>query len=59
LYGNGNLCCSWNFRYSTVVINVADPNPFDTDPDPDRAVHFDTDPDPDPAFQFNTDPAAV
>ncbi len=33
--------------------NVADPDPFDTDPDP--AFHFDTDPDPD-AFQFVTDP---
>jgi hypothetical protein len=30
--------------------SVADPKPFDTDPDP--AFHFDTDPD--PAFQFDT-----
>ncbi len=30
--------------------SVADPEPFDTDPDP--ALHFDTDPD--PAFQFYT-----
>jgi hypothetical protein len=35
-----------------VVPSVADPDPFDTDPDP--ACHFDTDPD--PAFQFDTDP---
>ncbi len=34
------------------VGSVADPDPFDTDPDP--AFHFDTDPD--PAFQFETDP---
>jgi hypothetical protein len=32
--------------------SVADPDPFDTDPDP--AYHFDTDTD--PAFQFDTDP---
>ncbi len=32
--------------------SVADPDPFDTDPDP--AFHFDTDPD--PAFQSNTGP---
>jgi hypothetical protein len=31
------------------VNSVADPDPFDTDPDP--ALHFDTD----PAFQFDTD----
>ncbi len=35
--------------------SVADPDPFDTDPDP--AFHFDTDPDPNPAFQSGTDPA--
>ncbi len=34
------------------VSSVADPDPFDTDPDPAR--HFDTDPY--PAFQFDTDP---
>jgi hypothetical protein len=34
------------------LISVADPDPFDTDPDP--AFHFDTGPD--PAFQFDTDP---
>jgi hypothetical protein len=33
-------------------VSVADPDPFDTDPDP--AFHFDTDPD--PAFSFDTDP---
>ncbi len=33
---------------------VADPDHFDTDPDP--AFHFETDPDLDPAFQFDTDP---
>jgi hypothetical protein len=32
--------------------SVADPDPFDTHPDP--AFHFDTDPD--PVFQFATDP---
>jgi hypothetical protein len=32
--------------------SVADPNPFDTDPDP--VFHFDTDPE--SAFQFDTDP---
>jgi hypothetical protein len=32
------------------VISVADPDPFDTDPD--LACHFDTD----PAFQFDPDP---
>ncbi len=32
--------------------SIADPDPFDTDPD--RAFHFDTDPD--PAFQFDADP---
>jgi hypothetical protein len=31
--------------------SVADPDPFDQDPDP--VFHFDTDPD--PAFQFITD----
>jgi hypothetical protein len=38
----------------TFYSSVADPDPFDTDPDP--AFHFDTDPDPDTAFQFDTDP---
>ncbi len=33
---------------------VADPHPFDMDPDP--AFNFDTDSDSDPAFQFDTDP---
>ncbi len=32
--------------------SIADPDPFDTDPDP--AFHFDTDPD--PALQFDADP---
>ncbi len=35
-----------------VIYSVADPDPFDTDPDP--AFHFDTDLD--PAFHFDTDP---
>ncbi len=35
-------------------ISVADPDPFDTDPDP--AFHCDTDPDPTYDFQFDTDP---
>jgi hypothetical protein len=34
------------------LTSVADPDHFDTDPDP--AFHFD--PDLDPAFQFDTDP---
>ncbi len=37
-----------------MLISVADPDPFDTDPDP--AFHFGTDPDPDPAFHFDMDP---
>ncbi len=41
---------SWDYP----VISVADPDQFDTDPDP--AFPFDTDPDLDPAFQFDTDP---
>ncbi len=36
----------------TVGNSVADPDPFDPDPDP--AFHFDTNPD--PVFQFDTDP---
>jgi hypothetical protein len=32
--------------------SVADPDPFDTKPDPDTAGHFDKD----PAFRFDTDP---
>jgi hypothetical protein len=35
-----------------ILTSVADPNPYDTDLDPDPAFHFDTDPDPDPAFRF-------
>jgi hypothetical protein len=35
-------------------ISVADPDPFDTDPDSNPASHFGTDPD--PAVQFGTDP---
>ncbi len=35
-----------------VLVRIADPDPFDPDPDP--AFHFDTDTD--PAFQFDTDP---
>jgi hypothetical protein len=38
-------------NYPPDVSSDADPDPFDTDPDP--AFHFDTDPD--PAFQFDTD----
>jgi hypothetical protein len=37
-----------------LTYSVADPDPFDTDPDP--ACHFDTGPDPVPAFQFDPDP---
>jgi hypothetical protein len=40
---------SYSFSPAT---SVADPDPFDTDPDP--AFHLETDPDPD--FQFDTDP---
>ncbi len=36
-----------------LIISVADPDPFDTDPDPASACHFVTDPD--PAFQVDTD----
>jgi hypothetical protein len=34
----------------SIFESVADPDPFDADPDP--AFHFD----PDPDFQFDTDP---
>jgi hypothetical protein len=37
-----------------VVSSVADPDPFDTEPDPDPAFHFVTDPY--PAFLFDPDP---
>jgi hypothetical protein len=37
---------------ATALVSVADPDHFDTDPDP--AFHFDKDPD--PAFQSDTDP---
>jgi hypothetical protein len=36
----------------STMSSVADPGPFDTDPDP--VFHFDTDSD--PAFQSDTDP---
>ncbi len=39
-------------RKTPPIISVADPDPFDTDPD--SAFHFNTDPD--PAFQSDTDP---
>jgi hypothetical protein len=39
-------------RLTTDTGSVADPDPFDTDPDPD--FHFHTGPV--PAFQFHTDP---
>jgi hypothetical protein len=35
--------------------SVADPDHFDTDPDP--GFHFDTDPD--PGFHFDTDPDPI
>jgi hypothetical protein len=35
------------------TLSVADPGPFDTDPDPDPAFHFDADWDPDPVVQFD------
>jgi hypothetical protein len=44
-------------RYNLIILcNVpfADPDPFDTDTDPDPAFHIDMYPD--PAFQFDTDP---
>jgi hypothetical protein len=41
--------------YHHLLNSVADPYPFDTDPDP--AFHFGTDPD--PAFQFDKDPVPV
>jgi hypothetical protein len=37
---------------TAAATSVADPDPFDTNPDP--AFHFDTDQD--PAFQFDMDP---
>ncbi len=40
------------YRGTVLIISVADPDPFDADPDP--AFRFDTDPD--PAFQFDLDP---
>jgi hypothetical protein len=36
--------------------SVADPDPFDKEPDRDPAFHFDTDPDTDHAFQFDMYP---
>jgi hypothetical protein len=44
-------CFVWDFL-TVVILNVTDPDPFDTDP----AFHFDTDPDPGHAFLFDTDP---
>jgi hypothetical protein len=41
--------------YLIIPTSVADPDPFDMDPDP--AFHFDTDPD--PAFQCDTDPTVL
>ncbi len=62
-----NYCLGTEQQESQLLkTSVADPDPFDTDPDPafhfdtdpdtDPAFHFDTDPDTDPAFQFDTDP---
>ncbi len=54
------LCKHWtvegaaeNLKPSAILlpISVADPDPFDTDPDP----AFNCDTNPDPAFQFGTD----
>ncbi len=42
-----------DFKLSHLESSVADPDPFDTDPDP--AFRFDSDPDPDPAFLIYTD----
>ncbi len=42
--------CWTNLLLRFLISSVADPDPFDTDPDP--AFHFD----PDPAFQSDTDP---
>ncbi len=44
------------FRSKFVCASVADPDPFDTNPDPDPAFHFDIDPDPDPTFKFDLGP---
>ncbi len=44
-------CLVWDFL-TVVILNVTDPDPFDTDP----AFHFGTDPDPGQAFLFATDP---
>jgi hypothetical protein len=43
--------------FTDLRASVADPDPFDMDPDP--ASRFDTDPDLDPAFQFDTDPDPI
>jgi hypothetical protein len=55
--GGSDIGCLPNARESCffwrlVKTSVADPDPFD--PDPDHAVKFDNDPD--PAFQFDTIP---
>ncbi len=47
-------CAAGFLLLSTLTPSVADPDPFDTNPDPDPAFYFDTDPD--PAFQFDVDP---
>ncbi len=40
------------FRSKFFCASVADPDTFDTDPNPDPAFHFDIDPDPDPTFNL-------
>ncbi len=52
---SGFICASTlSARTGRVVASVADPDPYDTDMDPDHAFHFDTNPD--HAFQFYTAP---
>ncbi len=50
---NAPICTGLPFHFAGVYIRVADPDPFDTDPDP--ALNFDMDTDTDPAFQFDMD----
>ncbi len=44
------------FRSKFVCASVADPDPFDTNPDLNPAFHFDIDPDPDSTFKFDLGP---
>ncbi len=54
-YGSCNRAVWW-CTYLAPEVSVANPYPFDSNPDPYLAFHCDTDLDPDPAFQFDTYP---